>query len=217
MFPNRHYDFQPFDNFPTGIIGRFPVPGRYPEKQRSFADWDKPDAVMENDFAQPVPGSSRLRDQHHLALSHRYKSLVFEAINCPIIFESANNAKKIDDRAEIARKRWRHDLKWVRCDQDVRGKHTNSFHVQRSTFNRGSAYCVSARRRVAYRGGGVLRLVERYTISDQLERSSRSICANLGEAWRKPIYVAAFIAKTRPSPFRPLRGARPWRTELLRL
>ncbi|MDJ0678099.1 MAG: four helix bundle protein [Calothrix sp. MO_167.B42] len=36
---------------------------------------------------------------------------------------------------------------------------------------------------------------ERYSLTDQIRRSSRSICANLAEAWRKRIYQAAFIAK----------------------
>jgi four helix bundle protein len=36
---------------------------------------------------------------------------------------------------------------------------------------------------------------ERYSLTDQIRRSSRSVCANLGEAWRKRRYEAAFIAK----------------------
>lgn len=36
---------------------------------------------------------------------------------------------------------------------------------------------------------------ERYSLADQIRRSSRSVCANLGEAWRKRRYKAAFIAK----------------------
>ena len=36
---------------------------------------------------------------------------------------------------------------------------------------------------------------ERYSLTDQLRRSSRSICANLAEAWCKRLYEAAFIAK----------------------
>jgi len=35
---------------------------------------------------------------------------------------------------------------------------------------------------------------ERYSLTDQMRRSSRSICANLA-AWRKRCYEAAFIAK----------------------
>lgn len=36
---------------------------------------------------------------------------------------------------------------------------------------------------------------EKYSLTDQMRRSSRSVCANIGEAWRKRRYKAAFIAK----------------------
>ena len=36
---------------------------------------------------------------------------------------------------------------------------------------------------------------EKFSIVDQMRRSSRSVCANLAEAWRKRRYRAAFIAK----------------------
>jgi len=36
---------------------------------------------------------------------------------------------------------------------------------------------------------------ETYSLVDQIRRSSRSVCANVGEAWRKRRYKAAFIAK----------------------
>ena len=36
---------------------------------------------------------------------------------------------------------------------------------------------------------------ERYSLTDQIRRSSRSVCANLSEAWRKRKYKAAFINK----------------------
>lgn len=36
---------------------------------------------------------------------------------------------------------------------------------------------------------------ELYSLTDQLRRSSRSVCANLAEAWRKRRYEAAFISK----------------------
>ena len=36
---------------------------------------------------------------------------------------------------------------------------------------------------------------ERYSLTDQMRRSSRSVCANLAEAWRKRRYVAAFVSK----------------------
>jgi four helix bundle protein len=36
---------------------------------------------------------------------------------------------------------------------------------------------------------------EKYSLTDQVRRSSRSICANIAEAWRKRRYKAAFISK----------------------
>jgi four helix bundle protein len=36
---------------------------------------------------------------------------------------------------------------------------------------------------------------EMYSLTDQIRRSSRSVCANLAEAWRKRRYQAAFVAK----------------------
>ncbi len=36
---------------------------------------------------------------------------------------------------------------------------------------------------------------ERYSLVDQIRRSSRSVCANVAEAWRKRRYEAAFISK----------------------
>ncbi len=40
---------------------------------------------------------------------------------------------------------------------------------------------------------------ERYSLTDQIRRSSRSVCANLAEAWRKRRYMAAFVAKLNDS------------------
>jgi four helix bundle protein len=40
---------------------------------------------------------------------------------------------------------------------------------------------------------------ERYSLTDQLRRSSRSVCANLAEAWRKRRYEAGFVAKLNDS------------------
>jgi four helix bundle protein len=34
---------------------------------------------------------------------------------------------------------------------------------------------------------------EQYSLTDQIRRSSRSVCANVAEAWRKRRYKAAFI------------------------
>jgi len=36
---------------------------------------------------------------------------------------------------------------------------------------------------------------EKYSLVDQVRRSSRSVCTNIAEAWRKRRYKAAFIAK----------------------
>ena len=36
---------------------------------------------------------------------------------------------------------------------------------------------------------------ERYSLTDQIQRSSRSVCTNMAEAWRKRRYEAAFISK----------------------
>jgi len=38
-------------------------------------------------------------------------------------------------------------------------------------------------------------LEERYSLTDQVRRSSRSVCANLAEAWRKRRYEASFVSK----------------------
>jgi four helix bundle protein len=37
--------------------------------------------------------------------------------------------------------------------------------------------------------------VERYVLADQMRRASRSVCANISEAWRKRRYKAAFVSK----------------------
>lgn len=36
---------------------------------------------------------------------------------------------------------------------------------------------------------------ERYSLTDQIRRSSRSVCANIGEAWFKRRYPKHFISK----------------------
>jgi len=40
---------------------------------------------------------------------------------------------------------------------------------------------------------------ETYSLTDQIRRSSRSVCANLAEAWRKRRYEAAFVCKLNDS------------------
>ena len=36
---------------------------------------------------------------------------------------------------------------------------------------------------------------EVYSLTDQIRRSSRSVCSNIAEAWRKRRYEAAFVSK----------------------
>lgn len=36
---------------------------------------------------------------------------------------------------------------------------------------------------------------ERYSLTDQIRRASRSVCGNIAEAWHKRRYPAAFISK----------------------
>jgi four helix bundle protein len=36
---------------------------------------------------------------------------------------------------------------------------------------------------------------EKFSLTDQVRRSSRSVCANIAEAWRKRRYPAAFVSK----------------------
>jgi four helix bundle protein len=36
---------------------------------------------------------------------------------------------------------------------------------------------------------------EKYSLTNQIRRSSRSVCANIAEAWRKPRYEAASVSK----------------------
>jgi four helix bundle protein len=36
---------------------------------------------------------------------------------------------------------------------------------------------------------------ERYSLTDQIRRSARSVCANIAEAWRKRRYPSSFVSK----------------------
>jgi four helix bundle protein len=36
---------------------------------------------------------------------------------------------------------------------------------------------------------------ERYSLTDQIRRASRSVCANIAEGWRKRRYPASFVSK----------------------
>lgn len=40
---------------------------------------------------------------------------------------------------------------------------------------------------------------ETYSLTDQIRRSSRSVCSNIAEAWRKRRYEAAFVSKLNDS------------------
>lgn len=40
---------------------------------------------------------------------------------------------------------------------------------------------------------------ERYSLTDQIRRASRSVCSNIAEAWRKRRYEAAFVSKLNDS------------------
>jgi four helix bundle protein len=40
---------------------------------------------------------------------------------------------------------------------------------------------------------------EKFSLTDQIRRSSRSVCTNMAEAWRKRRYEAAFISKLNDS------------------
>ena len=40
---------------------------------------------------------------------------------------------------------------------------------------------------------------EKYSLTDQIRRSSRSVCSNLSEGWHKRQYIAAFVSKVADS------------------
>jgi hypothetical protein len=46
---------------------------------------------------------------------------------------------------------------------------------------------------------------EKYSLTDQMRRSSRSVCSNLAEAWRKRRYEGAFSANFQMPKVRPPR------------
>ena len=49
---------------------------------------------------------------------------------------------------------------------------------------------------------------ETYSLTDQIRRSSRSVCTNIAEAWRKRRYEAAFVSKLSDSDGEAAVGAR---------
>ena len=59
---------------------------------------------------------------------------------------------------------------------------------------------------IAYESAGKIFLAskgfpseERYSLTDQIRRSSRSVCANIAEAWRKRRYEPAFQSSLNPA------------------
>ena len=36
---------------------------------------------------------------------------------------------------------------------------------------------------------------EKYSLTDQIRRASRSVCSNIAEAWAKKIYIKSFVSK----------------------
>jgi len=52
---------------------------------------------------------------------------------------------------------------------------------------------------------------ERYSMTTQMRRSSRSVCANIAEAWMKRLYRAAFVAKLSDSLMKPPKPSYGWR------
>jgi four helix bundle protein len=49
--------------------------------------------------------------------------------------------------------------------------------------------------KVIFRLSGSFPKEEQYALTDQIRRSSRSVCANLAEAWRRRRYEGAFVDK----------------------
>ena len=46
-----------------------------------------------------------------------------------------------------------------------------------------------------FRSSNAFPTEERYSLTDQMRRSTRSVCGNISEAWRKRRYEAAFVSK----------------------
>jgi hypothetical protein len=54
---------------------------------------------------------------------------------------------------------------------------------------------------------------EKYSLTDQIRRSSRSVCANIAEAWRKRRYEAAFVAKLSDAEGKPRKRRFIWNSD----
>ncbi len=70
------------------------------------------------------------------------------------------------------------EKKLIKTHRDLEVYKT-SFHIATQIFEKSKSFPVE----------------ERYSLTDQVRRSSRCVCANLGEAWRKRRSEASFISK----------------------
>jgi len=65
-------------------------------------------------------------------------------------------------------------------------RHFDELDVYQLAMN--SAMCI-------FEASKVFPAEKRYSLTDQIRRSSRSVCANTAEAWRKRRYPRAFVSK----------------------
>src|SRR6056297_4296308 len=65
-------------------------------------------------------------------------------------------------------------------------KHCGELRVCREAFEAAMRICECSRERPKE---------ERYSLTDQIRRSSRSVCEQIAEAWRKRRYIAHFRSK----------------------
>jgi four helix bundle protein len=63
-------------------------------------------------------------------------------------------------------------------------------HTDMEVFKQGFASAM-----VVFHASKSFPIEERYSLTDQIRRSSRSVSANITEAWRKRRYTASFVAK----------------------
>ena len=75
-------------------------------------------------------------------------------------------------------------------DQDRRSKKTIRRHTDLEVYQRAFA----AAMKIFELSKGFPK-EEKYSLTDQIRRSSRSVCSNIGEAWRKRRYEGAWISK----------------------
>ncbi|MEM7476253.1 MAG: four helix bundle protein [Planctomycetota bacterium] len=77
-----------------------------------------------------------------------------------------------------------------RSESDVPRKKSVRRHTDLSVYEK--AFCAAMQ---LFRLSKSFPIEERFSLTDQCRRSSRSVCANIAEAWRKRRYPAAFVAK----------------------